>query len=75
MLDIKLTINQELFQLQVHPGERLFTVLRRLGFYSVKFGDEHGKTGADTVLLDGKPVNSYLLLAAQADGHILRRYS
>jgi len=71
MLDIKLTINQELFQLQVHPGERLFTVLRRLGFYSVKFGDEHGKTGADTVLLDGKPVNSYLLLAAQADGHIL----
>jgi len=69
MLDIKLTINQEEFHLQVHPGERLFTVLRGLGFRSVKFGDEHGKTGADTVLLDGKPVNSYLLLAAQADGH------
>ncbi len=71
MLDIKLTINDEIFQLQIHPGERLFTVLRRLGFSSVKFGDEHGKTGADTVLLDGKPVNSYLMLAAQADGHQL----
>ncbi|MFV1948596.1 MAG: molybdopterin cofactor-binding domain-containing protein [Anaerolineales bacterium] len=71
MLDIELTINNEVFHLQVHPGERLFAVLRRLGFSSVKFGDEHGKTGADTVLLDGKPVNSYLLLAAQADGHQL----
>ena len=71
MLDIKLTINNEIYQLQISPGERLFTVLRRLGFSSVKFGDEHGKSGADTVLLDGKPVNSYLLLAAQAVGHDL----
>ena len=71
MLDIKLTINNEIYQLQITPGERLFTVLRRLGFSSVKFGDEHGKSGADTVLLDGKPVNSYLLLAAQAVGHDL----
>ena len=69
MIDIGLTINQEKYQLQIHPGERLFSLLRRLGFFSVKFGDEHGKTGADTVLLNGKPVNSYLLLAAQADGH------
>ncbi len=69
MIDIELTINQEKYLLGIHPGERLYTVLRRLGFFSVKFGDEHGKTGADTVLLDGKPVNSYLLLAAQADGH------
>jgi putative selenate reductase molybdopterin-binding subunit len=69
MIDIELTINQEKYLLGIHPGERLYTVLRRLGFFSVKFGDEHGKTGADTILLDGKPVNSYLLLAAQADGH------
>lgn len=71
MLDIELTINGETYKLQVHPGERLYNLLRRLGFSSVKFGDEHGLTGADTVLLDGKPVNSYLLLAAQADGHQL----
>ena len=71
MLDIVQTINDEIYNLQVNPGDKLFSVLRRLGFSSVKFGDEHGKTGADTVLLDGKPVNSFLLLAAQADGHQL----
>jgi len=71
MLDIELKINQETYFLSIHPGERLYTVLRRLGFSSVKFGDEHGKSGADAVLLDGKPVNSYMLLAAQAEGHEL----
>jgi len=65
MLDLELKINKETYQVQVHPGARLFTLLRSLGFSSVKFGDEHGKSGADTVLLDGKPVNSYMLLAAQ----------
>lgn len=69
MLDLELIINKETFYVQVPPGERLFTILRRLGFSSVKFGDEHGKSGADTVLLDGKPVNSFLVLAAQAEGH------
>ncbi len=71
MLDIELTINHETYLLSVHPGERLYSVLRRLGFSSVKFGDEHGKSGADAILMDGKPVNSYLLLAAQAEGHVL----
>jgi putative selenate reductase molybdopterin-binding subunit len=69
MIDIELTINQQTYQLQTHPGERLYAVLRRLGFASVKFGDEHGLSGADTVLLDGKPVNSFMMLAAQAAGH------
>mgnify|MGYP001120390655 CR=1 FL=1 len=71
MLDIELTINHETYIVSIEPGERLYSVLRRLGFSSVKFGDEHGKSGADAVLMDGKPVNSYLLLAAQAEGHQL----
>jgi putative selenate reductase molybdopterin-binding subunit len=71
MLDLELIINQETYQVTVNPGDRLYAVLRRLGFSSVKFGDEHGKSGADTVLLDGKPVNSFLLLAAQAAGHTI----
>lgn len=70
-MELELTINNETYQMQIQPGERLYTVIRQLGFRSVKFGDEHGKSGADTVLLDGKPVNSYLLLAAQAAGHTL----
>ena len=34
-------------------------------------GASHGECGACTVLLDGKPVNSCTVLAAQADGHSL----
>ena len=53
MIDIELTINNQSYQLNIHPGERLYYVLRRLGYRrSVKFGDEHGKSGADTILLD-----------------------
>jgi aerobic-type carbon monoxide dehydrogenase small subunit (CoxS/CutS family) len=35
----------------------------------VKKGDDTGESGADTVLLDGDPVSSVTMLAAQADGH------
>jgi putative selenate reductase molybdopterin-binding subunit len=51
------------------PSESLFDVLRRLGFHGVKFGDEHGLTGVDAVLLDGRLVNSASMLAGQAEGH------
>lgn len=46
----------------------LFELLRGEGIRSVKYGDDNGDTGADTVLLDGRPVASITLLAAQADG-------
>ncbi|MDZ7843643.1 MAG: molybdopterin cofactor-binding domain-containing protein [Anaerolineales bacterium] len=68
MMDLELLINDEKYQVRAAPGESLFQALRKLGFWGVKFGDEHGLTGSDTVLLDGKPVNSILLLAAQAEG-------
>jgi putative selenate reductase molybdopterin-binding subunit len=68
-MEITLTINGEQKALKVLPSDRLLSVLRREGYFSVKFGDEHGASGASTVLLDGKPVNSQLLLAVQADGH------
>ncbi len=50
------------------PHESLRSVLRREGYFSVRFGAETGETGADAVLLDGRLVSSELLLAAQADG-------
>jgi putative selenate reductase molybdopterin-binding subunit len=68
-MHITLTINDESKSLDVQPHERLLRVLRRLGYYSVKFGDEHGMTGADAVLLDGEIVNSQTMLAVQAHGH------
>ncbi|MBU2609326.1 MAG: xanthine dehydrogenase, partial [Chloroflexi bacterium] len=68
---ISLTINGDSHELETTPSENLLSALRRLGFHGVKFGDEHGLTGADTILLDGKPVNSGLMLAAQAEGHYI----
>ncbi len=70
-MKLQLTINAKNHELDCAPGESLFAALRRLGFYGVKFGDEQGLTGADTIILDGKPLNSGLLLAAQAAGHAI----
>src|SRR5512142_108533 len=70
-MKLTLTINAEKYEIDCAPSETLLSAVRRLGFYGVKFGDEQGLTGADTVLLDGKPVNAGSLLAMQAEGHNL----
>src|SRR5512142_865914 len=70
-MKLTLTINAEKYEIDCAPSETLLSAVRRLGFYGVKFGDEQGLTGADTVLLDGQPVNAGLLLAAQAEGHAI----
>ena len=51
------------------PPRVLLQTLRGLGYFGVKFGDEHGLTGADTVLLDGRPINAGSMLTPQAEGH------
>ncbi len=66
-MHITFTLNHEVRTFAIAPHERLLRLLRRAGCWSVKFGDEHGLTGADTVLLDGQPVNAGTMLAAQAD--------
>jgi len=68
-MKISLTVNSKNHTPEISPGETLFTVLRRLGYYGIKFGDEQGLSGADTILLDGKPINAGIFLAAQAEGH------
>jgi len=68
-MDIQIKINATVHEVNIAPSETLFSVIRRLGLYGIKFGDENGLTGADTVLLDGRPVNSGSILAAQAEGH------
>jgi putative selenate reductase molybdopterin-binding subunit len=68
-MDLTLQINGTFYEIEISPSESLLSAVRSLGFHSVKFGDEHGLTGADTVLLDGKPVNAGSMLAAQAEGH------
>ena len=70
-MKLKLTINSKIHTVECLPGETLFAVLRQLGYYGVKFGDEQGLSGSDTVIYDSKPVNSTLILAAQAEGHLI----
>ncbi len=68
-MDIKFVVNKKPYILNVDPSERLLDVLRnRLGFMGTKEGCGEGECGACTVIIDGKTVNSCLLLAAQTDG-------
>lgn len=71
-MEIRLEINQFQHVVNINPGEKLLTVLRRLGYYSVKHGCESGECGACAVLLDGRPLNSCVFLAAQAEGHLIQ---
>ncbi len=68
-LEERLKINGIEHTIDTNPSITLLAALRGLGFYGIKFGDEQGLSGADTVLLDGKPVNAGSMLAAQAEGH------
>ncbi len=68
-MKINLIINGIDHETDVFPGDTLLKTLRSIGYFGVKFGAERGETGADTVLLDGKPVNAGMMLAAQAEGH------
>ncbi len=67
---IKLIINGDERELLVAPNETLAQVIRgpQVGLTGTKQGCELGDCGACTVLLNGKAVNSCLVLAAQVDG-------
>jgi carbon-monoxide dehydrogenase small subunit len=54
------------------PHSTLADALRDAGLTGLHLGCEHGVCGACTVLLDGEPVRSCIVLAAQADGHEVR---
>lgn len=70
-MKITLTINGNEKRIACAPTETLMRVLRREGYFSVRFGSDTGETGAAAVLLDGELVSSDVLLAAQADGHTI----
>lgn len=72
MIEIKLVINQKPYTVNVEPSERLIDALRsRLGLLGTKEGCGEGECGACTVIMNGKTVNSCLILAAQADGSVI----
>jgi xanthine dehydrogenase iron-sulfur cluster and FAD-binding subunit A len=68
-LAITTTINGRSHTLTTAANRTLLDLLRdQLGLLGTKCGCEIGECGACTVLLDGEPVNSCLVLAPQIDG-------
>src|ERR1700721_3530905 len=66
---IALSINGREMVVSTSPLRRLSRVLREdLGLTGTKVGCDAGDCGACTVLLDGEPVCSCLIAAAQAEG-------
>jgi carbon-monoxide dehydrogenase small subunit len=64
---IQLTINGKVHEAAVEPNVTLVDFLRNsYGLTGTKKGCEVGDCGSCTVLMDGKPVNSCLVLAVQA---------
>jgi carbon-monoxide dehydrogenase small subunit len=69
---IRFTCNGKQVQLDVAPETRVIDLLRDvLGLTGTKEGCGRGECGACTILLDGKPVNSCLLLAGKIDGRTI----
>ena len=67
-ISLHLTVNGRAKHWTIAPGDLLLDILRREGYFGVKRGCEKGECGACTVLLDGNPINSCLMFAAQAEG-------
>jgi carbon-monoxide dehydrogenase small subunit len=65
---VTVTVNGRRHERQLEPRLLLSDFLRHdLGLTGTHVGCEHGVCGACTILLDGEPVRSCLLLAVQAD--------
>jgi putative selenate reductase molybdopterin-binding subunit len=67
-MQLHLTLNNENKTWDVAPNETLLHALRANGYFGVKHGCDNGECGACAVLVDGVPMNSCMLLAAQVDG-------
>jgi aerobic-type carbon monoxide dehydrogenase small subunit (CoxS/CutS family) len=69
---IKLQVNGLKYAIEVEPEITLLELLRnKLGLTGTKHGCGSGDCGACTVLYNGKPVNSCLILAVEADGAVV----
>lgn len=68
-MEISLTINGRERTVDARPDATLVEALRDgLGLTGTKVGCGHGECGACTALLDGEPVISCLVFAAQCEG-------
>jgi carbon-monoxide dehydrogenase small subunit len=68
-MNVELTVNGATRTGDPEPRKTLADFLREdLGLTGTHLGCEHGVCGACTVLVDGEPVRSCLMLAVQAQG-------
>ena len=68
-MQVVLTVNGDRYDVEVEPRRLLSDVLRHdLGLTGTHVGCEHGVCGCCTVLVDGEPARSCLMLAATAEG-------
>ncbi|MDY6972338.1 MAG: (2Fe-2S)-binding protein [Thermodesulfobacteriota bacterium] len=66
---VELKVNGETYEIAIDTHRTLLEVLREnLGLTGTKEGCDLGDCGSCTVLLDGKPLNSCLILAVEARG-------
>jgi carbon-monoxide dehydrogenase small subunit len=69
LIPIEMNINNKHYALEVPPNKRLLDVLRDdLDLIATKECCGIGECGACTVLVNGKAINSCLMLAVEADG-------
>ena len=68
-MQLVLTVNGTTYEVEARPTARLLDVLRdQLGLTGTKEGCAEGECGACTVIVDGRAVNSCVMLAVQARG-------
>jgi aerobic carbon-monoxide dehydrogenase small subunit len=69
LTDLSLTVNGVMYDVEVEARWLLSDVLRHvIGLTGTHVGCEHGVCGCCTVLVDGRPSRSCLLLAVQVEG-------
>jgi carbon-monoxide dehydrogenase small subunit len=72
MVEVRTTVNGARIERDAEPRLLLSDFIRHeLGLTGTHVGCEHGVCGACTILVDGVPVRSCLMFAAQANGRAL----
>lgn len=68
-VDICLNINGEEYSVAVEPKRTLLDVIREdIGLTGTKKGCDSGDCGACTIIMEGDPINSCIVLAVDANG-------
>ena len=72
-MKVTVTVNGARHEQDVEPRLLLSDFLRQnLGLTGTHVGCEHGVCGACTILFDGEPARSCIMLAVQANGHAVQ---